>query len=236
VVNAGVGNGLAVDQRGFARTDDLGVPGTLHSDGTDAGAVELRGASVTIDSGPSGTTSSDDATFTFSDLPGATFECRLDGGAFSPCTSPVTYAGLADGDHVFEVRSVSGDGVQGDTASQSFRVDTQVDGAKLKAKKTQKIKGDKVKVKVKAKAGEAVDVAAKGKLVVGKDKFKLKKVTKALTAGKKKTLKLKLKKSSDADEVLEALADGDTVKAKLSGKFTDAVGNKDKKKASSKLK
>lgn len=49
------------------------------------------------------------ATFAFWSEPGATFECRLDGAEFEPCTSPTTEVGVADGQHRFEVRAtVSG--------------------------------------------------------------------------------------------------------------------------------
>jgi CSLREA domain-containing protein len=240
VVNAGVDNGLATDQRGFARNDDLGQPGALNSDGTDIGAVELRGASVTITAGPDGgVIPGDRATFVFEgSRPDQAFECSLDGAPFSPCGSPLELRGLSEGEHTFSVRAVtSPDGVGGNTETRSFRVDTTVQGAKLKAKKSQEIKGDNVVVKVKASAKEVANVKAKGKIVVGNDKFKLKTVKKALLdVGKMKTLKLKLKKSSDADQVLDAIADGEKVKAKISGKFSDELGNTKKKKASSTLK
>jgi len=41
------------------------------------------------------------------------FECRLDQGGFSPCTSPIAYSGLTTGEHRFEVRAVN----DGDTPS-----------------------------------------------------------------------------------------------------------------------
>jgi hypothetical protein len=43
------------------------------------------------------------ATFGFSATEPATFICRLDGAAFTPCSSPVTYANLAVGPHTFQV-------------------------------------------------------------------------------------------------------------------------------------
>jgi hypothetical protein len=61
---------------------------------------------TTIDSGPSGTVREKSATFTFSSSePNSTFECKLDGAAFSACSSPKKYTGLANGSHTFQVRA-----------------------------------------------------------------------------------------------------------------------------------
>lgn len=55
---------------------------------------------------PAGTTSQKNATFEFtSDDPLATFECRVDGGEWAACESPIAYADLANGSHTFEVRA-----------------------------------------------------------------------------------------------------------------------------------
>lgn len=58
-------------------------------------------------SGPSDISGSTTATFTFVSPDagsGATFTCSLDGGAFTPCSSPVTYQSLAERMHTFQVR------------------------------------------------------------------------------------------------------------------------------------
>ena len=65
----------------------------------------------TVLSGPSEISESTTATFEFtSDVPGSTFECWLDGPK-GPCTSPVTYTGLAAGEHIFAVRATSPHGI-----------------------------------------------------------------------------------------------------------------------------
>jgi subtilisin family serine protease len=60
-----------------------------------------------ITSGPSGNAKSNSATFTFdtNNTGNAGFQCRLDGGAFQPCTNPKTYNGLPKDNHSFRVRS-----------------------------------------------------------------------------------------------------------------------------------
>ena len=68
--------------------------------------IDTLAPDTTINSGPANPTTSTSATFTFSSAnsPGDTYECRLDSAGFAPCTSPVTYAGLAVGPHSFQVR------------------------------------------------------------------------------------------------------------------------------------
>ena len=91
-------------------------------------SVDLTGAETSIDSGPAdGSTTADNTpTFEFSSPElDATFECSVDGGAFSSCTSPETTGSLSDGPHTFSVRAVDIYGNPDATpASRSFTVDT----------------------------------------------------------------------------------------------------------------
>jgi CSLREA domain-containing protein len=67
---------------------------------------------TTILSGPAPEVDSTEATFTFSAEPsGGTFECSLDLAPFTPCSNPVTFTGIAYGEHELEVRSRSADGM-----------------------------------------------------------------------------------------------------------------------------
>ncbi|MGH3509908.1 MAG: metallophosphoesterase, partial [Nocardioidaceae bacterium] len=78
-----------------------------------------------IDSGPPAGTTSTTATFGFhaSGSP-ATFTCTLDGGQAAPCTSPVTYVGLAEGSHTFSVDAVVAGQPDPTPATQTWAVDT----------------------------------------------------------------------------------------------------------------
>jgi subtilisin family serine protease len=61
---------------------------------------------TTILSGPSGRVSSRTATFRFrSNETGSTFQCKLDSGAWKPCSSPKTFRNLARRQHTFSVRA-----------------------------------------------------------------------------------------------------------------------------------
>lgn len=69
--------------------------------------VDTTPPETTIDSGPSGLTNEASPSFAFaSDDPGASFRCRLDGGTFLPCGSPLQLGPLADGPHTFRVRAI----------------------------------------------------------------------------------------------------------------------------------
>jgi Bacterial Ig domain/Chitobiase/beta-hexosaminidase C-terminal domain/Bacterial Ig-like domain/PASTA domain len=81
---------------------------------------------TTVDSGPSNPSASADATFSFSATEGgSTFECELDGGGFSACSSPKSYTSLSDGSHTFNVRAADTAGNTDATPAQSaWSVDT----------------------------------------------------------------------------------------------------------------
>ncbi len=61
---------------------------------------------TTIASGPAASTTDTSAAFAFgSSEAGSSFECSLDGGAWSGCSSPQAYVGLGVGSHYFSVRA-----------------------------------------------------------------------------------------------------------------------------------
>jgi subtilisin-like proprotein convertase family protein/subtilisin family serine protease len=111
------------------RVRDLarGNAGTLGAWGTDTSPATCSIAAITtVASGPAaGSTVSDrDTEFAFgADTGGASFECRLDGAAFAPCTSPKAYAGLADGSHTFDVRAIVGPTTDPTPASRTWTID-----------------------------------------------------------------------------------------------------------------
>ena len=102
-------------------------------------SVDATGPAVVALDGPPERSNDTTPTFTFgADEAGATFECRLDApdipGAFEPCTTPWTYAPLADARYTLTVRARDASGNVGPGATWSFTLDatppdTFLDGA-----------------------------------------------------------------------------------------------------------
>jgi Big-like domain-containing protein/fibronectin type III domain protein len=90
--------------------------------------VDTVAPQTSISAGPTGTVNSRTATLTFAaDEAGSTFECRLDGSAYSTCTSPKQYTGVADGAHSFDVRATdAASNVDATPATQAWTVDPVV--------------------------------------------------------------------------------------------------------------
>ena len=89
-----------------AEFDNANDPVTLFQD-TDPPSTTITSAPrpVVVSRGPTS------ATFTFAASENlVTFECRLDSGGFTPCSSPATFSNLGEGDHVFSVRATDAAG------------------------------------------------------------------------------------------------------------------------------
>jgi hypothetical protein len=107
-----------------------------NADGTPAAfawSVDGTEPATSIDTHPSSSTSSTTAEFAFTgtDTGGsgvASFQCRLDSAApgdWSPCSSPASYSGLADGPHHFETRAIDQAGNADSTpAAFDWSIDT----------------------------------------------------------------------------------------------------------------
>jgi M6 family metalloprotease-like protein len=100
-------------------------------DGTTAlgGVLHLQAAAVApepaVTGGPpdGSLTTARAATFTFSAVGATGFECRLDGGTFAPCTSPVNLTALTDGQHSFVVRALWAGGAPAAPVTRTWTVD-----------------------------------------------------------------------------------------------------------------
>ena len=78
---------------------------------------------TTITTKPKAKTADRTPTFKFeSSVAGATFECKLDGKALTPCRSPLTTKSLSFGRHTLKVAAIAGGLKDATPASSSFKV------------------------------------------------------------------------------------------------------------------
>src|ERR687887_384521 len=97
--------------------------------------IDLTAPTVSLASTPSAITNSATAQFSFSsNEPGVSYECSLDGAAFSSCTDPLALANLADGTHTLTVRALDAAGnVSSSPAGYTWTVDTVAPAAPVVA-------------------------------------------------------------------------------------------------------
>ncbi len=89
-------------------------------------AVDLEQPQVTLTAQPPAVTRSVSASVSFQgNKQGLAFNCTLDAAPASPCTSPWTQAGLADGAHVLRVTASDAGGRTSAPAEARWTVDTQ---------------------------------------------------------------------------------------------------------------
>jgi subtilisin-like proprotein convertase family protein len=108
----------------FTNRFQLGITTVPRPDTT---APDTTAPDTTINSGPSGFVRSTSATFGFSSSEAdSTFRCSLDGAAFAGCSSPKSYAGLANTHHTFRVQAADQTGnIDPTPALRVWTVDTR---------------------------------------------------------------------------------------------------------------
>jgi hypothetical protein len=81
---------------------------------------------TSFESGPTGTIADNTPTFTFASTESpATFQCKVDGGATLPCTTPFTSVPLGEGPHTLSIQAIDSSlNVDPSAATRSFTVDT----------------------------------------------------------------------------------------------------------------
>lgn len=86
------------------------------------GATKVQQPVITT--GPSDPTNVRSATFAFTaPQTSVTFQCRIDGGSWSTCSSPKSYSGLDGGKHTFGVRALDAQSRTSDPTSYAWTVD-----------------------------------------------------------------------------------------------------------------
>jgi hypothetical protein len=217
-------------------------------------SVDTHAPDTSIDSGPDGPTNDSTPTFTFSSNEAASFDCRLDAGTYSACTSPLTPAPLSDGPHSFEVRATDLGGNRDPSAAlRSFTVGTTVPAlaapppalaasdtvppkAKLFGKRRQEA-GRPIEIKVGC--NEDCVVLATGRVVVlgaphrgaaraarwQKAKFRLRPLARRLSAGQVANLKLRPESRKARRRLRRLVRRGRKAQAKIRVSYRDRAGN-----------
>jgi hypothetical protein len=127
--------------------------------------VDTVAPDTTITSGPPRRTKATPSfTFTAND-DSTTFECRVDGGAPTRCTSPFAAPGLRDGPHAFAVGAVDAAGNRDPLpTSWEFVTDTHAEHLSLGASRKQSLR-DPLTVRVTVDADERGTVVITGQLL-----------------------------------------------------------------------
>jgi streptogramin lyase len=120
-------SGIAIDSTGrFLVTDSANNRVQVFED--------KNGPDTTI-TGPAASTPSSSAAFSFAaNEPGSTFHCKLDGGSYTPCTSPKGYSGLVEGSHIFYSYATDSLGFDGNPTQYPWTIDTTPPAASITAK------------------------------------------------------------------------------------------------------
>ena len=202
-------------------------------------ATDTTAPDTSITGGPSSSTTATDASFAFSSSESpSTFECRLDAGAWSSCSSPRTYADLAQGAHVFDVRANDAAGnVDPSPASLSWTIvavgtTPQSSPASLALKlnrpKTWALL-KKGKIVFYATCNKACTLSVTSKIAIPNGRkahlFQNRKLSVKLATGKRTMLKLTLSKKAKA-AVLKALRRHQKITVKLGGTATGVSSTK----------
>jgi hypothetical protein len=99
-------------------------------------AIDLTAPDTTIDAQPADPSSDTTPTFAFSSSePGSTFECRIDSGSWTSCSSPDSLSpALTEGSHTFDVRAID-EALNTDTtpASDTWIIDSGAPSVTLTA-------------------------------------------------------------------------------------------------------
>ena len=98
--------------------------------------IDTAAPTASITASPTNPSNSAAPSFSFSSEAGASFTCALDGAAFTGCSSPTSYTGVADGSYTFQVKATDVAGNTGAAASYTWTVDTAAPTASITASPT----------------------------------------------------------------------------------------------------